>query len=102
MKFAVSILVQSVHETGESRIWEFLVLFIDAADEEDARSKACKIGESYEIEYKNTDEQGVRWKFDSIHQIQMLDPYPPEHGSELFSCFLKDKEARSLMEPIDE
>ncbi len=87
---------------GISPVWELVVFCVDGEDEDDARERAFELGESYTEEYETATGDRLRWKPEAVHEIQLLEPFPPVHGSELFSCFLKEREARSLMEPIDE
>lgn len=87
---------------GSSSVWELVVFCIDGEDEEAARERARELGDEYATEYETATGEMLRWRFEAVQDIQLLDPFPPVHGSELFSCFLKEREARSLMEPIDE
>lgn len=102
MKYAVSLLMRGKTATGSSSLWELVVLCIEGDDEDDAREKAHEVSGRYRSEYKTAEGGMMSWKLEAIHEIAPLDPFPPAHGSELFSCFLKEREARSFMEPIDE
>lgn len=102
MKYAVSVLMRGATGTEGSPLWEMVVLCIEGDDEDDAREKAQEVGDRYRNDYKTAEGELMRWRLESVREIQPLDPFPPTHGTELFSCFLKDREARSLMEPIDE
>jgi hypothetical protein len=102
MKYAATILVRAEPTTGRSPLWELVVLCIEADDEEDARAKALELSERYVSDYKTVSGDRLRWRPEAVHAIQQLEPFPPEHGSELLSIFLRDDLARSLMEPIVE
>lgn len=99
--YAAAILLCAIDEKSERSLWQLIVVCVEADSEEAARRKAESISERYECEYDTATGTRLRWTFDSIDSVQLVHPFPPGDGAEVFSRFLRDEEVRSLREPIE-
>jgi hypothetical protein len=103
MWFAAKLLFKSVHtpvpETDP--VWEERIVLIRATTENEAKTKASKLGEQAEHDYKTVAGDITTWKFDSVH-IHQIEDTELLDGTEIFSRFLKDAEVRSLKTPFDD
>ena len=102
MLFAVSILfhISPVDQPQSHFLWEERIVLLDGDDEEDVKMKAEVLGRDAEHEYENANGQLVTYKFECVGTICVA-PDEPADGCEIFSRFLKDSEARSILTPFD-
>jgi|SRR5580693_1463133 hypothetical protein len=98
MWFCVSALSVSEHPDGSvassNRLW-----VISAEDAVDAKAKAELLARREQCTYNNSDGAKVSWEFKAISTVYQLENAPTD-GSEVFSRFLKDSEAQSLLVPF--
>ena len=100
MKYAVSVVMRSEHEGESDPICEFVVLYIEAASNDDALRRAELVGKRREQSYSAADGRPVAWKFLRVDEAQLLNE-DPNDGAELFSKFLRESELGLLFEPIE-
>jgi hypothetical protein len=103
MWFAASLLFKSTHIPTEPKptIWEESIRLIQANTEAEAHQRADRIGTSCSHTY-NVQGGTVIWQFERVQSIYPIEEDELRDGLELFSRFLKDSEARSLLEPFDD
>lgn len=103
MKYSVSILLHTspVDAPDAHQLWEERILLIFADDEEEANQKAEAIARKHEFNYENVEGNMLTVKFECIERTCLIDDELVD-GCEIFSRFLRDSEARSLLEPFDE
>lgn len=102
MKFAVGVLIRGARADGMSTTWEYLVLLVDAISEDAASEKAAQYARQRDSEYLTSDNINMRWKFESVHHVQPLNLMEITDGGEMFSFFLKNEEAISLLSSFDD
>lgn len=102
MWFSANLLFSSEHvgQVGVTPLWEERFILLECEDEEAARIKAEFRGKAEEHEYRNGDNHLVRWHFERVERIFLIENPKLEDGTELFSRFLRDSEARSLLTPF--
>jgi len=81
--------------------WEESIRLIDASSEDDARTKAQKLGRAEEHSY-DTQDGSLGWKFERVERVCAIDEAQLANGTELFSRFLRESEAMSLLTPFDD
>ena len=81
--------------------WEESIRLIEANSEDDARVKAQEIGRAEEHSYR-TQDGTVHWKFERIERLYAIDEPHLGNGTEVFSRFLRESEALSLLTPFDD
>lgn len=87
-------------QRDSNSLWEEQFLLISATDEEAAMHEAEHLARQDKAPYSNRHGQVVSWKFVTMERIYQIAGSPLEHGTELFSRFLRDSEAKSLMTPF--
>lgn len=103
MWFCVAALSVSDHPDGsvqsQERLWEehFFLLVADNAGE--ARTKAENLARRGECVYEAANRSTVSWEFKTVSAIYQLDGAPVD-GAEIFSRFLRESEAQSLLTPF--
>ena len=101
--FAVSLLYVSTHRpaNADRPLHEESIVLIEAEDDSEARVAAEGFGRSQEVEYATMGGDETGWTFDRILGIHELGNERPSNGTEIFSRFLTDAEAKSLGEKLD-
>jgi hypothetical protein len=104
MWFTASLLLKSniPNEPEAQALWQESIVLIDAADEEEARIKAKKLGKCAEHDYLAAAGNQVRWTFEKIESIQPIFADHLEHGTEVYSRFLSASEVESLLTRLTE
>jgi hypothetical protein len=82
-------------------LWRESIKLIEADSEEVARILAAKDGESAEHSYE-VEGTIFTWSFRSIQSVFYLEDFRLESGVEVFSRFLKQAEAESLLSSFGE
>lgn len=102
MWYAVNLLFKSVHpgHPENESLWEERIVLVRADSEEDARHEGEKIGKSEEVEYVAANCDLVRWTFQQVERACEVETL--EHGSELFSRFLHEREVESILTPFED
>jgi hypothetical protein len=75
---------------------------VDANDAAEAEEKAYHFGRRHESRYVAVDGNEVRWQCVAVHKVQPVAQDDAQEIAEIFSLFLRDNEARSILEPIDD
>jgi hypothetical protein len=103
MWFTVSLLFEAIYSPADvdDPLWEEIILLIKADSEEEAALKAEKKAKDEEISYESVDEHKVTWKFRQIERVCLINEDTLIDGLEIFSRFLKDTEAKSLLTKFD-
>ncbi|NIU00454.1 MAG: DUF4288 domain-containing protein [Nitrosopumilaceae archaeon] len=104
MFYSVCILLKSIHSipSDDEPLWEERIVLVEAVSEEEAQKKGENIGKNSEETYEAQKGDIVSWKFIKVQSICSIDEENIKDGTELFSRFLKDSEARSLLTPFDD
>jgi hypothetical protein len=93
--------ISPVDQSEVIYLWEESIVLINAENEEDARFEAERIGHGHVSEYENANGVMVRTEFFCVQRIfQILNDITS--GTEIFSRFLRDSEATSLLSPFDD
>lgn len=82
-------------------LWEECMVAIFAESDTDATQQANELGKSKEHSYSSNG-VNIVWKFVQIERIYQIENQEIEHGTELFSRFLRDSEARSILTPFED
>lgn len=103
MLFAVSILYESQHspETRPEPLWEESIRIVEAVSEEDARLAGESLGRQRLNSYI-AEGSTVTWVFRGVQNVFPLDQDGIRPGMEVFSRFLRDAEALSLLKPFED
>ena len=104
MWFAADLLFRGERQPpGPPPLWEERIVLVEASTETDAASAATAIGKEEEHAYE-TSKNGrrVTWRFMTLLRLYEIEGFQPRSGVELFSRFLRDEEATSLMKPFDD
>jgi len=101
MWYSASLLFRAVHPTDRDSdwLWQDSIVLMNASDEEAARQRAEAIGRDHEHEYQTTSGT-VRWEFVRVERLCEIEGELRD-GTELFSRFLRESEAESLIKPFD-
>jgi|SRR5579872_3695406 len=103
MWYAASLFFRGVHTPPKKDPkWEESIRLIDAVSEEDARIKASRIGQTEEHSYQTQDGHHLSWKFERVERVYAIDQAKILDGTELFSRFLRESEALSLLTPFED
>jgi hypothetical protein len=86
----------------EEDIWEERIVLIDAEDASKAAKLARELTEADSLDVLTISGHTLRWRFSHVGQVCALDEGELRSGTELWSRFLKDSEARSLMRPFED
>ena len=89
-------------ERTSDSLWEEQFFLVEADDEKLAWKEAKKLATRREAPYKNDKGELISWQFVRVERVY---PIPDERlisGVEVFSRFLRDSEAKSLMIPFEE
>ena len=100
MWYAANIFMQSHSEATDSNgLWEESIVLVDAESEAEAIDIAEIEGRSKESQYANADNRNVSWKFVKVERVCAIEATTLTSGIELFSRFLRNEEAMSLLSP---
>lgn len=103
MWFAVSLLFESQHAPNArtAPLWEESIRIVDASSQNDAVLAGEQFGKHRANAYL-ADGATVTWIFRGVQNAFPLEQDKAEPGVEVFSRFLRDSEARSLLTPFKE
>lgn len=87
---------------SESNLWEEEIIILQASSLEDAYELARAIGKEKEVNYENFQGVKIEWKFHKIERVFEITENHITHGSAVFSRFLRNSEAVSLLTPFDD
>lgn len=92
---------KSERTDSEPPLWEERIILVSAMDEIEAEEKAKKIAVEHESEFTTSGSVKVAWKF---HQVERIFPIEDsiEDGVELFTRFLRQSEAESILTPFED
>ena len=101
MMYSVSLLFHTspVDEPNSHQSWEDRILLILADDEDQAKFKAEEEARKHEFVYESAAGRMLTVKLACVERVFLIDS-ELTNGCELFSRFLRDSEARSLLEPF--
>lgn len=90
-------------ERGDSQspLWEERIVLVSAIDEKEAKEKATALATEYESEFTVSGGAKVKWNFHQIERVFSIDDNLQD-GAELFSRFLRNDEAESILTPFDD
>lgn len=103
MWYAVSLLYKSIHKapvSTDDEIWEESIRLIEADNWELALEKAKDIGDYKKLGFIAESDNGVNWEFVQVESIFEIRNESLADGAEIFSRFLRDSEAKSILRPI--
>ncbi len=100
MYFCASIFLKEVSKVNP--LWEERIVLVDALSEEEALCKAEILGKKASHSYKASSGELVEWKFECVERIFLFEDDNIQDGAELFSRFLRDSEAKSILIPFDD
>ena len=83
-------------------LWESSIVLIESPTEEGVNQIAQNIGSDAQHEYISANGDVVRWTFERIERIYEIEAERLQSGVEVFSCFLRDSEVKSLLTPFDD
>jgi hypothetical protein len=86
---------------GGKRLWEESIVLISAGDVAAAQQAAEAIGRNSEQEYESATGDRVVWRFYAVDRVVEVLSDTLEDGTEIFSRFLKEDEALSLLQPFE-
>lgn len=102
MWFAVSLLYESEHspELRSTPLWEESIRIVDALSQEDAVLAGEQFGK-HRVNSYLADGVTVTWVFRGVQNAFPLEQDEVRPGVEVFSRFLRESEARSLLKPFE-
>lgn len=83
-------------------MWEEQFFLIESSDEQAARQEAENLAKRPERPYKNDKGELISWKFIKVDRVCAIAEQKLSSGVEVFSRFLRDSEAASLLKPFEE
>jgi len=83
-------------------LWEEQFFLLDSASEDQALKEAEKLGKRQEAPYRNEKGELISWQFVKVYRVYAIPDEELNSGTEVFSRFLRDSEAKSLMTPFEE
>ncbi|MGA7614564.1 MAG: DUF4288 domain-containing protein, partial [Thermoanaerobaculia bacterium] len=99
MWYSASLLFRAVHPTDRDSdwLWQDRIVLMNVSDEDMAQQRGEALGREYEHEYQ-TSSGTVRWEFVRVERLCQIEGELRD-GAELFSRFLRESEAKSLLKP---
>lgn len=101
MNYAVSLMYKSERSDSVAPLWEERIILVSALDAEEAELKAIEYSRAEEAEYSVEDSATVIWKFVQVERVYEITDTLTD-GAELFSRFLRDSEAKSILIPFED
>jgi hypothetical protein len=103
MWYTVNLFIKGIHSpSGRAEpLWIESIRLIEAASEDEARAKAQQIGLTEEHSY-STEDGSISWQFHCVERVYPLEADTFQSGKELFTRFLRDSEAISLLTPFED
>lgn len=89
-------------ERRDDSLWEEQFFLVESDDEKLAWKEAEKLATRREAPYKNDQGELISWKFVKVDRVYAIPDERLVSGVEVFSRFLRDSEAKSLMTPFEE
>lgn len=95
-------------QSNSPALWEERLVLIEAPSAEDAEREGTILGRrgdhEYEVRGRSTGEakEKLKWTFDRIERVFLVEDDRLGHGTELFSRYLRDSEIQSLLTPFDD
>ena len=104
MWFSAAILLRSeaADRLPTDSLWEESVVLVKADTEDDALMIATAIGRSQELSYTVEGGTELRWRFDRVVSVYMIESEDLQSGTELFSRFIRASEVESLLTPFED
>lgn len=106
MWYAASLFMKGTHIIAPpvQPLWEESIVLIEAPNVPAATGKAREIGRSKEHKYyvDQPSRHEMQWEFVRVERVYEVDGSVPSCGLEVFSRFLRDSEAQSLLIPFDD
>lgn len=96
MWYSVNVLLRS------ESLWQESVVLFEASTEDDVRRLSEEYGRRQECEYIAGNGRRIHWRFAAIQSIHQLESEHITTGVEIFSRFLRQSEAESLLQPFDD
>jgi Domain of unknown function (DUF4288) len=102
MWFTASLLFKSVHigQPDNDCLWEESIVLLRAETRAEAQQQAERLGQAEEHEYVSATGDLVKWTFQRVDSVYEILDGTLEHGTEVFSRFLRASEAESLLTPF--
>ena len=101
MHYSVNLMYKSERTDSEPPLWEERIILVSAIDEIEAEEKAKKSIVTNEWEFTVSDSVKVTWKFHQVESVCLIEDNI-EDGVELFSRFLRQSEAESILTPFED
>lgn len=104
MWFAVSLFLEGTcPQRSQSKVlWSEEIVLVDATSEEEARELGMDFGRRYEGGYTTVTGDSILWQLRGVERVCSIGEADLVNGTELFSRFLRDSEAKSLLTPFGE
>jgi hypothetical protein len=102
--YTASLFYRSDHikkSSDKNSIWEERIVLIKADSSHRAMEIAQKYGESESVKYKNVSGESVEWVFVKIESVYKIIDNMQAEIAEVFSRFLNDREAKSILQPLE-
>ncbi len=108
--YTVSLLFKASYkiQSNNTPLWEERLLLINADSADAAAGEGASIGKrgehTYEVGNRSIEgeKQNLTWTFDRIERVFLVEDDRLDHGTELFSRYLRDSEVRSLLTPFED
>lgn len=105
MWYSASLLLKRIHPRAavgtDEALWEESIVLIEANSEDEAREEAERLGGKENQSFQAVSGEEVRWEFVRVTAIHELLDESLKNGTEVFSRFLRDAEAKTLLTPVD-
>jgi len=97
--YVASLLFESTHSTASSEeaLWEERHLLLAAPDEQAANLMAIQAGNEGQVAYEGENRDQITWTFREVERVHRVESDDLQSGVEIFSRFLKETEAKSLL-----
>jgi len=102
MWYSASLFYRADHlSQGKDPLWLESICLFQAPSEQVAREAAERYGRSEEHSYEVSKGDVVTWRFVRVERIYTVELDGLDAGGEVFSRFLRDAEAKSLLAPLE-